>query len=287
MTLQELLALARDGVLPACDGCPWSPRRDRSVGFGVSCTDHGVRWESESQANSMLIVQDPADTTPHETGRLCAVHNSMNPSDRTAQQSLALWNAAVSLQAEEPNAGGYLRRHYWTNSIMHGASGSTGLRASKIMARARQHCLRVLEAQIRLLRPNVIIATGKAAVDSLRELRLIPVDWSKARQIFSDGAYHHRNAEWIADKTVRVFCTYHTAARVVNQTLAKMYDPSHTEDLILKKSRAIHSPPSVEQFLRRYGEPDKRSADRGMRYLLNHWLDIGLAIRAAGQSDAV
>lgn len=56
----------------------------------------------------MLIVQDPGDTTPHQTGRLCAVHNAENPSDKTAQQALHLWNAAVSLDHHNPSAGGYL-----------------------------------------------------------------------------------------------------------------------------------------------------------------------------------
>ncbi|MDA0821625.1 MAG: hypothetical protein O3C28_04275, partial [Proteobacteria bacterium] len=85
MDITQILEAAEKGGLESCVQCPWSPIRERSVGFGVSCTDHGMNWREETKANSMIIVQDPGDTTPHHTGRLCSVHNSENPSDKTAQ----------------------------------------------------------------------------------------------------------------------------------------------------------------------------------------------------------
>lgn len=286
MTLAELLALAKEGALPACADCPWSPRTEPLVGFGISCDEHGIRWQSAVIANSMLVFQDPADTTPHETGRLCAVHNANNPSDKTAQQILALWNATVSLATDNPAEGGYLKAHYWTNSIMHGASESTGLRSPLVMSRARQHCQNVLREQITLLRPRVLIATGKEAFDSLFKLGLAPKDWSKARLEFPNGAYHYRNERWLSGSPIHICSTYHTAAKVVNQTLSRSYDESCTEKSIQEKADGLPNPPSIRHFLERHGDPVNRATDRGMRYLLNHWIDIGIKIRE-GHRDAI
>lgn len=286
MRITELLALAKRGSLEACSGCPWSPQVEPSVGFGASCTEHGVNWTTASDAVSMLIVQDPADTTPHQSGRLCAVHNAANPSDKTAQQNLLLWNATVSLQTDSPDAGGYLKKHYWTNSIMHGASGNTGLREKPIMSQARAHCSKVLEAQIRALRPRVIIATGMEAVNSLNEIGLISGNWSAIRYQLREGAYHQQTPNWLGEHPIDVYGTYHTAARVVNQTLSRMYHSVETEALIREKTRAIGEPQSVLEFLVKYNRHERNATDRGMRFLLNHWLDIGAGIRRAHQ-DAI
>lgn len=284
MDITQLLEEAEKGNLEYCKGCPWSPKHEINLGFGVSCIEHGINWKKEKKVNSMLIVQDPGDTTPHQTGRLCVVHNAKNPSDKTAQNNLQLWNAAVSLKHSESESGGYLKMHYWTNAIMHGASGSTGLREKSIMKAARKCCSNVLALQISALKPNVIIAKGTEAVNSLHEIGAIKNDWSLIRHSFTKGAYKEDVISWRGLSPFKAFCTYHTSARVVNQTLSKLYDPVETEQYIHGKYKSLNSPESVEYFLSNYGD-EKNSIDRGMRFLLNHWLDIGVAIRAGSNEN--
>lgn len=279
MNIQQILADAKLGELPSCRECPWSPAREDSVGFGVSCTVHGIDWHQDQDVNSMIVVQDPGDTTPHQTGRLCAVHNAMNPSDKTAQQNLQLWNAAVSLSHDDPQAHGYLKKHYWTNAIMHGASGDTGLRKKHIMEQARQCCTSVLAMQIEALQPNVIIAKGIEAVNSLHDIGILSAPWPGIRHTFSKGAYREAVSEWKGLPAFTVYATYHTSARVVNQTLSRMYDEDKTEAYIENKLNQIGSPDSVKQFKAHYDNPKSNARARGMRFLLNHWLDIGVAIR--------
>ena len=259
--------------------CPWSPARSPTVGFGVSCTDHGINWKEVNKANSMIVVQDPGDTTPHQTGRLCSVHNAKNPSDKTAQHNLQLWNATVSLEHNNPSAGGYLKQHYWTNAIMHGASGKTGLREKSIMGAAWKSCSNVLAMQILALKPNVVIATGTEAVNSLHEIGAIRNNWSGIRFKFAKGAYIEEVTSWRGLEKFTVICTYHTSARVVNQTLSKAYNLVETELCIETKAAKLPSAKSVEHFLAIYRDPKENSRSAGMRYLLNHWLDIGIEIR--------
>lgn len=279
MDITEILKQAENGGLEYCKKCPWSPEHEQSVGYGVSCTIHGINWEIDKKANSMIVVQDPGDTTPHRTGILCAVHNAENPTDKTAQQNLQLWNAAVSMKQDKPEAGGYLKKHYWTNAIMHGASGNTGLREKSTMKVARNCCSNVLALQIMALQPNVIIAEGTEAVHSLYDIGVIQKDWQLIKHHYKTGAYSEVACSWRGLPDFKVFCTYHTSARVVNQTLSKSYDPVETENYILRKAQNLNSPDSVNSFLPVYDEPERSSRNMGMRFLLNHWLDIGLAIR--------
>lgn len=281
MSIIQFLEQAELGALDTCRECPWSPKRNTSIGFGVSCIEHGLDWTKESLANSMLIAQDPGDTTPHTTGRLCTVHNSKNQTDKTAQQNLELWKTAVSLNAENPEASGYLKKHYWLNSIMHGASASTGLRDKAIMETARKHCSKVLEAQIRMLRPKVVIATGLQPTNSLYDIGLISRNWSDLRHNFSSGAYMEKNSSWFDDKSISVYSTYHTSARVVNQTLSRSYN-FDIEKSIKNKivAHKLETQDSIIGFLSKYHDMSN-ATHRGMRYLLNHWLDIGVGIRTA------
>jgi uracil-DNA glycosylase len=281
MDIAEILKKAEKGRLGYCKQCPWSPEYEQSVAFGDSCIACGINWEKEKKANSMFIVQDPGDTTPRDTRTLCAVHNAKNPSDKTAQQALHLWNAAVSLKHNKPEAGGYLKKHYWTNAIMHGASRKTGLREKSIMKAARKSCSNVLALQIMALKPNVIVAKGTEAVNSLYEIDIIKRNWSLMRHYFKSGAYSEDVTSWRGLPQFKVFCTYHTSAKVVNQTLSKLYDSVKTEAYIKEKVQKLNTPDSINQFLSTYEEPDKDKRSRGMRFLLNHWIDIGLAIRGS------
>lgn len=272
MKITQILEEAEKGNLECCADCPWSPKKIHNIGFGVSCVEHGLDWQNKNRANSMYIAQDPGDTTPQETGRLCAIHNAKNSSDKTAQQSNKLWSAAVSLDYDNPEKGGYMKENYWVNSIMHGASKNTGLRDKDFIKYvANYFCSKVLKLQIISLQPKVIIANGIVAVNSLYEIGILRKNWNSLRHNFDKGAYQETISEWNNIPEFTVFCTYHPAAKTVNMTLPKMYN-SETETYLKEKTKKLNSPESVEKFLSEYDS-------KGMRYLLNHWLDIGIKIR--------
>ena len=276
MKIPQILEQARTGNLECCKNCPWSPKYVKRAGFGVSCTEHGINWEIEGKANSMLIAQDPGDTTPHQTGRLCIVHNAENPTDTTAQHALRLWNATVSLNHNNPAAGGYLKKHYWVNSIMHGVSKKEEKLRKKIQG-ARKCCRNVLDLQIAALKPNVIIAYGAEAANSLYEIGILKKGWSSIRKHFNNGAYSEDINSWRGIK-IKALCTYHTSKRAID-TISVYYDSQTTEKSIEEKTKKIGYPNSIIQFLSIYAKADISKEHRGMRYLLNHWLDIGEAIR--------
>lgn len=172
-----------------------------------------------------------------------------------------------------------MKSHYWTNAIMHGATSSSGQRKNTISV-ARQCCTEVLAFQIIALQPKVVIAKGKGAVSSLYDIGLIKHRWQVLGHEFRKGAYKETAANWRGLKNITVFCTYHTSARVVNQTLSKQYNEQEIEELIEIKSKALPNTDLIDDFLRKYSDIKNNSRDKGMRYLLNHWLDIGAALRA-------
>lgn len=270
--LYSLLRSAGEGKLPVCDGCPWSPKKLGSVAFGVSCREHGVHHGAASGALSVQVSQDPAGTTPEETGRLCAVCNSGNPTDRTARNGLALWEAAVARGTHDGAA--YLRGHYWTNAVMHGAPNGTPARKEK--RRARERCSEILRAQLLLLRPEVVIACGVDASESLHGIGLIGRRWAKLRRHLVTGAYRE-NSSYLGFET-SVYCTYHTGWRAVNLAASRLYSPG-TEVLLDRRLGNLEAPAAARAFLNT--NPEDSASGRGMRVLLLHWLDIGEAIRSA------
>ena len=276
MKISQILKDAEKGNLEFCSKCLWSPKQNPSISFGISCTEHGVDWANDNKANSMLIVQDPGDTTPQDTGRLCAVHNAANPSDKTAQQSNKLWSATVSLEYKSPEKNGYMREHYWTNAVMHGASKKTSLRTTSLPPKQVQKCCsNILASQIISLQPKVIIACGTVAVNSLHEIGILKNRWDIVRHSFNKGAYKQVITKWRDAPEFIVFCTYHTSSGVVNRTVSRNYNFIETEKCIKEKLEKLNSPKSVEEFLSEYSDT-QNAASKGMRYLLNHWLDIGV-----------
>lgn len=280
MKIPQILKQAEKGDLECCSKCFWSPKQNPSIAFGKSCVEHGFDWKSQNRANSMYIVQDPGDTTPQNTGRLCAVHNSKNSSDKSAQQSVKLWSATVSLDYDNPEKDGYMRDNYWTNAILHGAgksSNTENLRNKNIIEYVAKSCSNVLKLQILALQPKVIIANGKVAVNSLYNIGLLRKNWDILRYSFNKGAYQETVSKWNDMPEFTVFCTYHPAARVVNQTLSKLYKPE-TEEYLKTKIDKLEPTKSVNDFLQEYNNTENATS-KGMRYLLNHWLDIGEKIR--------
>lgn len=183
MNVNRILKAAEDGTHFGCRGCPWNPGLliDR-IAFGKSCCEHGLDWSSlQATAVSMQIVQDPAGTTPDKTRKLCSVCNSRNQTDRTAQHSFDLWKAAVA-PVDGEVAEQYLRGHYWTNAIMHGASKNE---LRKQIKQARKCCTKVLQDQLLNLSPKVIIASGQVAADSLNDLGVLQKRWKDFRKVLS------------------------------------------------------------------------------------------------------
>ena len=176
--IQNILIDAESGAHESCCDCPWRPMGQK-MAFGISCELHGVSWSQQERTISFQIVQDPGNTTPADTGKLCFVCNSSNPTDRTAQHNYDLWKAGVSLDWEGKEDDRYLKRHYWTNAIMHGASKESGLRGR--INDSRRHCRDILIAQLKALKPQVIITSGKVAAESLYETGIISEKWDSSR----------------------------------------------------------------------------------------------------------
>ncbi len=269
MNIKTLLKKAEAGTLEECKGCPW--KRYKECAFGTSCIHHGLNWKKNQKALVMIIFQDPAGTTPHKTGNLCLVHNAKNPTDKTAQLALHLWKAAVSFETDSCGTDKYMKKTYLTNATMHGVL----TKDSKKREKARKKCAEVLKLQIKALQPEIIIAMGKEAVDSLYEIGVIKKNWNEIkRESYSPDkaykVYSERVLSWENLTDTIVFCTYHTALKVVNQTLSKF---SHG-----RIERKIKNKKAIKEFLEIYSDLENKTA-RGMRFLLNHWIEIGKEIR--------
>ena len=281
MCISDLLKQAQNGEYDTCKLCPWSPQHTNSVAFGVSCIEHGVDWQNGEKPISMVVLQDPAGTTPTHTGRLCAVHNADNPSDQTAQFDIKLWKATVSLDPISAETGEYMKKHYWTNAIMHGKSG--GERNEQ--EQARRFCREILAKQIEYLSPKIIIAKGEMAVTSFYEIGLINMAWKKVSENFDNGAWHKKLHGWRGiEKEISIFCTYHTSISTINRNVANRYVEEITEPLLNQKMMDLPDRRAADELLAQYSNLN-RTTDRGVRYLLNHWLDIGRVIRLKNQLE--
>lgn len=270
MSLPTLLRKAQDGTHQACKECPWSPKKIGNPAFGVSCQVHGVDWSTATSAVSIQVAQDPAGTTPEKTGRLCNVCNSQNPTDKSAQHGLDLWNATVPLAQPGQIIPDYLKHQYWTNAIMHGVNDDQ-------RENARMHCTGILLEQINSLSPQIIIACGEVACKSLYDLGFISRQWGDLKYVLSERAYSEQKA-LTSGKKATVFCTYISALRVVNTHIARLYSED-TEKLILQKVKSLPDIKPAQKFLQKY--PKDAAEGKGMRILFLHWLEIGHAIRTA------
>jgi hypothetical protein len=278
--VRGLLLTAEHGELDSCRNCPCNPQHNENVAWGTSCREDGVDWSlPDARALSMMVVQDPADTTPAITGKLCAVCNSERSTDGSAQHGLALWAAAVALSSEEELPLPYLDGHYWANAAMHFKNGvPRGKERDDLLDETARCCEPFLLGQIKLLKPRVVIATGEIAATSLKNIGLLKREWKEFNSHFTFGAYSETSTMRDGHK-VQVFCTYHESKGVVNRTVARKRYETQTEELLAKKRQTLDDPAPVDAFLARY--PSTGTEGKGMRVLLLHWLDIGEAIRKA------
>lgn len=278
--MKQLLEEAKLGTHTGCKDCPWNPRTVGPISFGESCEEHGVSWSAPGNAVSMQIVQDPAGTTPEKTGRLCFVHNSKNLSDKTAQHAYDLWKATVSFDNNE-SLDPFLKNHYWTNALLHGADKNDPrkLRKSGIMEKARKCCKQLLHEQIKSLSPKVILANGECAAKSLYEIGFISSRWEDFKQEFAQRPYKEIK-KLSSGESVIIFCTFHTAITPINTHIAKLYSPRIQSNLDERLDK-YKSYPKVASFLNNYSSDN--ATGKGMRVLLLHWVDIGRAIRDANK----
>jgi len=275
--MNNLFEESKSGNYIHCKNCPWNPKKVGPIAFGVSCEEHGIQWSLGKKAVSIQVVQDPAGTTPEKTGRLCFVHNSMNPSDKTAQHAYDLWKATISYDVNTTNDK-YLKKHYWTNALMHGADKvkHASLRKNNILEDAREHCANILSEQINLLSPKVIIANGEIASKSLYDIGLLQYKWNDFKKDFDEGI--HREIALLPNgQKVIVFSTFHTAITPINTHIARMYSAGIQAKLD-QKLESIKNYSNVIAFLKKYSSYE--TTGKGMRVLLQHWIDIGSAIRA-------
>lgn len=283
MKINDFLTSVEKGQHNACKECPWNPMHSKGIAFGVSCERHGVKWSANEPTKmvSMLIAQDPAGTTPGKTGILCAVCNSQFATDHTAQHSNTLWKAAVSLGETGASATRYLNNHYWANAIMHGfKAGKNASEKEKWLEKqigpARGCCTTILQGQIDLLSPQIIIATGKVASDSLYDIKLISKSWDGFKGDLSRQVYKER-ITLPTGKEAIVFCTLHSSTNGVFQ--AEKYYSNDSKQLLSRRIEQLPDKSSALNFMRRYQDVQKE--DRGMRVLFLHWLQIGEEIRRA------
>ena len=270
MNLMDFLQRIKYGNHDDCKKCPWNPKQNNLSAFGVSCVKHGVDWSVQDTVVSVLIAQDPARTTPEKTGNLCVVCNSKFATDNSAQHGYFLWKAAVSLSQTGQDANRYMKNHYWTNAIMHGVE-------DKQREKARACCKNILNEQLTLLSPQIIIATGKVASESLYELGIISKQWDDFNQTFSNGVYSEQTT-LPSGKKATVYCTYHSAARSVNTHVARLYS-ENTKKLLAQRIEQLPDASSAQYFLRQH--QGFTGEDMGMKVLLLHWLEIGEGIRSA------
>ncbi len=271
MNISTLLQMAEFGTHPACKTCPWNPLYEKNAAFGVSCKKHGVDWKTPQKAISLLVAQDPAGTTPQKTGNLCGVCNAQYSTDHSAQHGYALWKAAVSLADSGQTVSEYMKRHYWTNAIMH------GVKDDKRYKDARACCKNILLEQINLLSPKIIIATGKVAIESLLDLKLISNKWDDFKILLARQAYSEKVVLPSGGESI-IFCTFHASATSVNTHVARLFS-EETMILLDETINRLPHPYPAQQFLKRY--QGFSGEDKGMKVLLLHWLNIGEAIRKA------
>ena len=119
------------------------------------------------------------------------------------------------------------------------------------------------------------------AVNSLFDISVLDKGWKSISLFFDNGAYRHEVNNWHGVPfTILVFCTFHPSVTNVNNHIAKRYNKFVTEKLIQKKLALFSERQSITNFLKKYSNIDANASHRGMRYLLNHWLDIGSTIRS-------
>ncbi len=217
------------------------------------------------------MSEDPGGSGAETTKRLCFVCNI----DPVATNALQLWEAAIS---RKPYSEGdeYLRGHYWTNATMHGFRKKKDSPERKMEKSARLKCSAVLDKQLRILSPKVIIACGQVAADSLRKVGLLKKGWDEFKGGFANGAYMENRS--LSGVETSVFCTYHTGDKAVNIHAPKLYTP-HTDELLNKRMAELEDGKAIQTFLA--NNPKDSASGRGMRVLVLHWLDIGDAIRRA------
>lgn len=86
-SLRELLSAAERGELGSCRNCPCNPRHNSNLAWSTSRREDGVDWLlSNARALSMMIVQDPADTTPAITAKLSVVWLEIGEAIRKAHE---------------------------------------------------------------------------------------------------------------------------------------------------------------------------------------------------------
>jgi uracil DNA glycosylase superfamily protein len=213
----------------------------------------------------MQIWQDPADTTPARSGKLCFVCNKENRTDKTARHACDLWSAAFSSGED------YMRTHYWTNAVMHGISGSAH---DEQIDSAQKCCKLILHEQIKVLSPRVIIACGGRPIESLKQIGALEKS-ANARQ----APYNSQ-----IQRDQQIFCTYHTSGRAVNNRwVQRLYDPS-VEEALSGEIERLEDQTAVRAFLDAY--PPNKTEGRGMRVLLLHWFEIGRTIRKANATNS-
>lgn len=155
------------------------------MSFSRSCPEH------YALDNPLIfgVARDPAGSpnSATETNVNCFICNQ----DQTARNMKSL----------SKKLGIPIDKWYATNAVMHGIHGDNKKPNSKTL----KHCRHVLEEQIRLLTPRLIIGFGSVAHSSLYQIMPFYEPRSKFKEIVMDSNKLLRGPwEWINDSYIVV-----------------------------------------------------------------------------------
>lgn len=285
--ISSVLDSAEKFELDECKECKWG---FNGLAFGTSCTEHYANWRKNEPVLTVIAARDPGGTTPESTGRLCMVHNSRTPTDKSAQHIFDLWRAAVSGQwrSDDPSqlqdyTDPYLKTTYATNILLHGIPTKSDdvlingkldeLKSYK--KEALHNCAKVLNRQLECLRPKILIALGEDVIKGLNESGW-PLYWESPK-LGKEYRPAIAKTKW---GEIKVFHVYHTAGRSTNQNAARLFNSFGGAQIIriIADSTPNEIKDAVDNFRRKYSNVSP-TEEHGMLVHLASWLIIGRKIR--------
>jgi len=278
--IEALLKKVKDYEHPACKNCPWNKP---GMAFGVSCTKHHINWKKTDKADVLSIWENPGGTTPEHSGNLCGICNSLNVTDKSAQNSFDLMKAAIigewDYSRKEINRT--FKTWYITNSTKHGVATSRFSeqernQLKKRMKKAGECCSLILREEIDILRPKLIIANGMKAVRNLQLLGILKRGTSSMKD-WADSSPYRIDHYYDNGVLMKVFCLYHTSAGVTNRTVSKLFNEQTLKEIEVLKQRHPN-PSAINRFMEKYNSASY-VVRRGMYVHLMYWMKLGEVVR--------
>lgn len=277
--IAALLKKAENFEHIACKDCPWNKP---GMAFGVCCTKHHLNWKKKEQADIFSIGQDPGSTTPERTGTICAICNSVNTSDGSAQGAFDLLKSAIIGEWDYSRArtNEIFKNWYPTNSLKHGIHSRFSQKEENLLEKKRKNAMKccsiILKEEIDIIRPKLLLVNGLRAVKMLQFQGIIEKGNLPMRSWVENSP--HEIKDYYGDgASLKIFCLYHTAKKVTYQTVWKLHNEETLETI--KKLRERHpNPRAVDSFIEKYSKASY-TVRKGMLVHLMYFLKLGEVIR--------